>query len=87
MDIAAYCDWRIDLDDIAFFDKELARLIGQFANLGFWDRSTGAQLGDGTVGARFISDKPKEVMSDVTDLDCSSSVPSIGSQKRECSTL
>lgn len=50
VDVAAYCDWRIDLYDIAFFDEELASLVGQFTNLGFWYRSTGAQLGDGAIG-------------------------------------
>lgn len=60
MDIAAYCDWRIDLYDIAFFDEELARFVGQFTNLRFWYRSTGAQLGDGAIREESLVTSQKE---------------------------
>jgi hypothetical protein len=33
MNIAANCDWRIDRNDIAFFDQELASLVAEFADL------------------------------------------------------
>ena len=81
MDVATYCDWRIDLYDVAFFDEELARLVGQFADLRFRDCSTSAQLRNSTIGIQFINDKPAMTKSDITDLNRSSFVPSIGPKK------
>lgn len=42
--VAAYCDWSIDLNDVAFFDKELPGFVAKFANLGFGDCSAGAEF-------------------------------------------
>ena len=44
VNVPAYGNWRIDLDDIAFLDEQLSRLEAQFADLWFWDRSAGAQF-------------------------------------------
>ena len=33
VDVPAYCDRRIDGDDVAFFDQELPRLVAQFSDL------------------------------------------------------
>jgi hypothetical protein len=40
--ITAYCDWRVDLHDVAFFDQELAGFVAEFTDLGFGYRSAGA---------------------------------------------
>lgn len=48
MNIAAYCDWSIDGDDIAFFDEEFARFVAEFADLWFGDRAARAQLRNGS---------------------------------------
>ena len=42
--VAAYCDWSIDLDDVAFFDEELPGFVAEFANLRFGDCSAGAEF-------------------------------------------
>jgi len=42
MDITAYCDGRVDLDDIAFFDEKLPCFVAQFAHVRFGDWMAGA---------------------------------------------
>lgn len=49
MYVAAYCDWGIDLDDVAFFDQELARFVAEVAHGGFRDCLAGAEVGYGAV--------------------------------------
>ena len=48
--VAAYCDWGIDLDDIALLDQQLAGFVAEVADGGFRDGLAGAEIGDGTVG-------------------------------------
>ena len=44
VDVAAYCDWSIDLHDVAFFDEELAGFVAEFADLRFGDCTAGAKF-------------------------------------------
>jgi hypothetical protein len=49
MDIAAYCNGRIDCDDVALFYQELTCFVAELAYLRFWDGATSAQLGYGSA--------------------------------------
>ena len=44
MDVSAYCDGGVDLDDIAFLDEELTGLVAEFADLGFGNCTAGAEF-------------------------------------------
>lgn len=44
-----YCDRRCDCDYIALLDQKLAGFVAEFADLGFWDRSTCPQLSDCSI--------------------------------------
>lgn len=49
MYVAAYCDWGVDLDNVAFFDQELAGFVAEVADSGFGDGFAGSEVGDGPV--------------------------------------
>lgn len=49
MDISADGDRRIDRNNIALFNQELARLVAEFADLGFGDQAARPQLLDRPV--------------------------------------
>ncbi|KAL9025551.1 MAG: hypothetical protein Q9196_005645 [Gyalolechia fulgens] len=55
MYVAAYCDWRIHLDNVAFFDQQLARFVAKVADGGFGDGFAGAEFGDVTVQGEFAN--------------------------------
>ena len=42
MNVSAYCDGRVNLNDVAFFDEKLSRFVAQFAYIGFGDWTAGA---------------------------------------------
>ncbi|KAL9581969.1 MAG: hypothetical protein Q9212_003570, partial [Teloschistes hypoglaucus] len=45
VDVAAYCYWGVDLDDVAFFYEELSRFVAEVADGGFGDGFAGAKIG------------------------------------------
>ena len=45
--VSAYCNRCVDLDDVGFFDQQLACFVAYFADLGFGDDLAGAKLRDG----------------------------------------
>lgn len=47
--VAAYCDWSVDLDDVAFFNQQLARFVAEVTDGGFGDGFAGSKIGDGAV--------------------------------------
>lgn len=47
MYVSAYCDWCIDLDNVGFFDQQLACFVANLADLGFGNDFAGAELRDG----------------------------------------
>lgn len=49
MYVAAYCDWGVDLDDVAFFDQQFARFVAEVSDSGFGDDLAGAEVGDVAV--------------------------------------
>lgn len=49
VDVTAYCHGRIDADDIALLDQQLARLVAQLADLVLGDGPARAQLLDRLV--------------------------------------
>ena len=49
MYISAYCDWCIDLDDVCFFDQQLACFVAYLADLGLGNDFAGAKLGNGPI--------------------------------------
>lgn len=49
VDVAAYCNRRIDADDVALLDQQLARLVAQLADLVLGDGPARAQLLDRLV--------------------------------------
>ena len=46
MYVSAYCDWGVDLNDIGFFNQQLACFMANLADLGFGNDLAGAELGD-----------------------------------------
>lgn len=42
--ISTYCNRCVDLDDVGFFDQQLARLVANLADLGFGDDLAGAEF-------------------------------------------
>ena len=46
MDVAAYRDRGINLDDVAFFNEELTSLVTEVADGRLGDGSAGAEVGD-----------------------------------------
>ena len=36
MYITAYCDWRVNVDDIGFFDEEFAGFVADLTDFAFW---------------------------------------------------
>ena len=55
--VSAYCDRCIDLDDVGFFDQQLACFVAYLADLGFGYYLACSELGNGpatvSVGAIF----------------------------------
>ena len=49
MYIAAYCDWRIDLDDIRFFYEEFTGFVADLADLGLGDYLACSKLGNSSM--------------------------------------
>lgn len=47
--VAAYCDRGIDLNDVSFFNQQLACFVAEVADSGLGDCFAGAEVGNGTV--------------------------------------
>lgn len=50
VDVAAYCDWGVDLNDVTFLDEEFARFVAEVADSGFRDGLAGSEIRDGAGG-------------------------------------
>lgn len=47
VNVATYCDRGVDLNDVTFFDEELAGFVAEVADGGFGDGFAGSEVGDG----------------------------------------